>query len=259
MSFKLSIMICNYNQGWGLERALNSIPKRNDIQIVIVDDCSTDNSNTIINNYMQNNPIFNYKYIKNNANYGLGVSRNIAQTFIEGDYFTVLDSDDWFLTENLNIIIDNYTNQDYDFIYFSTEKNNKSIMTFNESTYKIYSGHNKLIRTQFIKDNNIQWHNLRRGSDLDFDRQWWYLNHKIIFTDFLVKHWNRPNEKFDNLSVCGAKNMIMMRIKINEFLEKDSHDAKIIKDILRNRLNKEFIKSYNPQFEEVEYNYEIIK
>lgn len=248
MSFKLSVMVCNYNMGWSIERALNSIPKRNDIQVVIVDDGSTDDSDTIIRNYIQNNSTFSYKYIKNNQNYGLGIARIIAQSFIEGEYFTVLDADDWFLTNEFNGILNNYLNNNYDIVYFDVTHNARiRVIKGLPQTYKQFTGHNKIFKTQFINDNNIQWHNIKSGSDLDFDRQWWYKNPNIYFTKIIAKHWNRPNERHYNLSIR----------KITEHLNSEN-ETQIVRTILKNKNNEEFIKNYNPTFEQVDYSYEVI-
>lgn len=258
MTYKLSIMICNYNDSWCIENALNSIPKRNDIQIIIVDDCSTDNSDTVIRNYIQNNPVFNYKYIKNNKNIGLGLSRKVASEFIEGEYFTVLDCDDFYYTNELNNIIDNYLNKNHDIVYFNLERVESLPVAANSYNYRRYSGHNKIFKTQFVKNSNLQWHNLRRGSDLDFDRQWWYLKPNMVFTGIIAKKWNRPNERFSNLSMYGAKNLNELKDKTREFMKSDDNNVQIIKTILSNRVNDEFLKTYNPTFEEADYNYDVI-
>jgi glycosyltransferase involved in cell wall biosynthesis len=241
-------MICNYNQDWGIERALNSIPKRNDIQIVIVDDGSVDNSDKVIRDYIQNNPIFSYKYIKNETNYGLGIARIIAQSFINGEYFHILDADDWLLTDEFNSIINNYLNNNYDIIYFDTQiKARIPILRGSPNNCKNYTGHNKIFKTQYIIDNNIQWHNIKSGSDLDFDRQWWWRNPNIYFTNILAKFWNKPNDRNDNLSTR----------KIIKHLN-SKNEEQIVRTILSNRNNNEFLKTYNPTFEEVDYKYEVI-
>lgn len=258
MNYKLSVIICNYNNDWCIERALNSIPKRNDIQVIIVDDGSTDNSDTIIRNYIQNNPIFSYKYIKNNANYGLGITRKIVQNFIEGEYFAILDCDDYFYTNEFNSILDNYLDKNYDIIFFNQKQTNNTIICLNENNYRNYSGHNKIIKTEFIINNNVQWHNLRKGSDLDFDRQWWYKEHNLFFVNILAKQWNRPNEQFSNLSLHGAKNNLEIFDKTREYMMSDNINVQIIKTIRNNRNNNEFLRTYNPTFEEVDYKYEVI-
>ena len=56
----------------------------------------------------------------------------------------------------------------------------------------------------------------------------------------------------------GAKNMRELKIKTMEFMESNNNDAEVIKTILSNRINDEFLKTYNPTFEEVDYSYDVI-
>lgn len=259
MNYKLSVMLCNYNNAWCIERALNSIPKRNDIQIVIVDDCSTDNSDELIRKYIQDNPIFGYKYIKNNKNIGLGLSRKIAQSFIEGEYFTILDCDDWLITDKFNDVINNHLNNNYDLVYFyMTHGSHKAIILASQRTYRNFSGHNKIYRTAFINNSGAEWHNVRKGSDVDFDRQWWDKNPSMHFTDILAKHWNRPNEKFSNLSTHGAKNRKELLKKAAEESNSNDKDIQLRRTIIKNRNDDNFLKNFKPEYDEVEYTYEVI-
>lgn len=259
MNYKLSIMICNYNNAWCIENALNSIPKRSDIQIVIVDDGSTDNSDEVIRNYIQNNTIFGYKYIKNDENIGLGLTRRVASQFIEGEYFHILDCDDWLIPEKFNEIIDNYLDKNYDIVYFA-ESNTSAIgvTRSNENNFKNYCGHNKIFKTQFIKDIGAQWNNVRTGSDVDFDRQWWYKNPTMYFTKIIAKHWNRPNERFTNLSMYGAKNKHEIMGKLAEHLRKQDETSKNIRIIIRYKNNQKFIEEFKPVYEDKQYTYKVI-
>ena len=92
-------------------------------------------------------------------------------------------------------------------------------------------------------------HRLEAGyyQDLDFDRQWWYKNPNMYFTKIIAKHWNRPNERHYNLSIR----------KITEHLNSEN-ETQIVRTILKNKNNEEFIKNYNPTFEQVDYSYEVI-
>ena len=64
-----------------------------DIEIICVDDVSTDNSPQILDEYAQRDERIIIIHQKNN---GPGVARNLALTKVKSDYIMFLDPDDWF-------------------------------------------------------------------------------------------------------------------------------------------------------------------
>lgn len=94
MNKKVSIIIPCYNNEKYVEEAVNSALNQTyrDIEIVIVNDCSTDNSRDVILNIVSQNN--NIKFIDNPENKGVIFSRNLAIDNCEGDYILPLDADD---------------------------------------------------------------------------------------------------------------------------------------------------------------------
>lgn len=96
----VSIGVPNFNYSRYICFALNSIVEQSyqNIEIIIVDDCSTDNSITVIENW-----IYKYsggmhiKFIKNKSNLGLTEVCNIVLENSRGKYFQTLDADDLLL------------------------------------------------------------------------------------------------------------------------------------------------------------------
>ena len=68
-------------------------------ELIIVDDCSTDNSINVINSYAQNDN--RIKLIVNEKNSGAAHSRNVALREAKGKWIAFLDSDDLWLPEKL--------------------------------------------------------------------------------------------------------------------------------------------------------------
>lgn len=91
---KLSIIVPVYNTGKYLEKCINSLINQTykNIEIVIVEDCSTDNSKKIIKKFEN---IKNVKIIYNKKNSGLSYSRNIGILNSTGEYVGFIDSDDY--------------------------------------------------------------------------------------------------------------------------------------------------------------------
>ena len=95
---KLSIIVPIYNGAEFIVRALDSIPKRDDIEVLCIDDGSTDDTFQILSSY-DRLPI---KIFHNQKNMGIGYSSNIGLTNATGEYITGLDIDDYFLTDIFN-------------------------------------------------------------------------------------------------------------------------------------------------------------
>ena len=97
---KISIIMPVYNDGYVIEESLNSVMNQTleDIEIICVNDGSTDNSLEILKNYQS-------KYgdmikIFNQENMGSGIARNNAMKYAIGEYIAFLDSDDIFIDKN---------------------------------------------------------------------------------------------------------------------------------------------------------------
>lgn len=91
----ISVIVPVYNTAPYLERCVNSILAQTyaHIEIILINDGSTDNSMEIIENLATNNK--NIKYFNLENNYGLSYARNIGIESSEGDYIGFVDSDDW--------------------------------------------------------------------------------------------------------------------------------------------------------------------
>lgn len=90
---KVSVIVPVYNTGKYLERCLESIVFQtlNDIEIIIVNDGSVDNSAKIIEKFLPDKRVI---YIKQ-ENKGQGAARNKGLGFAKGEYISFIDSDDY--------------------------------------------------------------------------------------------------------------------------------------------------------------------
>lgn len=95
---KYSVIIPVYNSEKTIARCLNSLTaqKRDDVQIVVVNDGSRDNSEEIIMQLAAENPSIEYVY-QDNA--GVSRARNTGLNHAKGIYVTFVDSDD-YVTED---------------------------------------------------------------------------------------------------------------------------------------------------------------
>lgn len=91
----LTVVIPAYNTANHLKICIESVLNQNlkSLQIIIIDDCSSDSTPDIIDYYERN--YSNIKVCRNNNRIGPGCSRNIGLTLTDTKYIAFLDSDDW--------------------------------------------------------------------------------------------------------------------------------------------------------------------
>ncbi len=89
---KLSIIIPCFNEEETIELVLNKVLNNsyNNKEIIVIDDCSSDNSRLIINKYKNNNL---FKFIFNEKNYGKGYSVRLGIQLATGDICIIQDAD----------------------------------------------------------------------------------------------------------------------------------------------------------------------
>ena len=103
-----SIIITNYNYGKYIGECLRSCLyqslEKKLFEVIVVDDCSSDNSLKIIQEYLGPHNK-NLRIIKNKKNYGVAKSSNIAFKKAQGKYVIRIDSDDFVNKELLKILV----------------------------------------------------------------------------------------------------------------------------------------------------------
>ena len=150
----VDIIVTNYNRETLIARAINSVFNQTyqDLHLIIVDDCSTDNSVKVIEDLLENNTSkVKCTFIKNKENKGAGFSRGLGLKFLEGKYMTFLDSDDYIEPDFIEKLI-KYTKKDYDIIAYNCtylEGDKKSYC--NNLTEDIDLSNNKLELAAYCK------------------------------------------------------------------------------------------------------------
>lgn len=114
---KVSIIIPAYNAEKYITETIESVLKQTyqHFELIIVNDGSTDNTLTIIENFAQKDPRIN---IINKKNTGVSDTRNLGMTNAQGEYIALLDADDVWLENNLEkkiAVLEN--NPHIDFIF----------------------------------------------------------------------------------------------------------------------------------------------
>ncbi len=200
---KVSIILPVYNVEEFLEQSLQSLKNQtlSDIEIICVNDGSTDGSLKILEKFAQSDSRFK---IINQQNQGQGIARNNGIKESTGEYIGFLDPDDWvaltmFETlyntakqDDCDLVEESYTihNEPRNYVKIIKHKLNlPQNKTFNWKIRKNYvfsnklAVWNKLYKANFIKENNIYFMDLPRAEDIIFTVSSRILASKIRYID----------------------------------------------------------------------------
>jgi len=193
MDIKVSVIVPVYNVEKTLSRCIDSILNQTmkDIEIILVDDGSTDSSGLICDKYVEN---YDFITVIHKENEGLGPTRNAGTLKAKGLYIYHCDSDDWIEPTLLEDSYNNAIAHDSDVVIFGyrmfTENNSELCeygivsgqSTFisgkNEvrqyfidnlnNSYFTQSACNRLVRRDFLTNNNLLFKPYRRCQDIIF-------------------------------------------------------------------------------------------
>ena len=117
----VSIIMPSYNTADFISETIDSVLNQTykNWELIIVDDCSTDNTDEVIEKYLSDQRI---RYLKNGKNSGAAISRNYALREAKGKWIAFLDSDDLWVPEKLEYQINFMKYNDYHFSYTNYEE-----------------------------------------------------------------------------------------------------------------------------------------
>ncbi len=171
----LTIVIPVYNTEKYLRRCLESVINQTfrQFEIILINDCSSDNSSIILDEYAKKDN--RIKLINLKENKGLSAVRNIGIQSSSGKYILHLDSDDWIEPTYINDLINMAIKNDADIVisdfYIDYDNGNKVYFSDQSSTEKVLNNYDciknicygvaspavwpKLIRKSLYISNNI--------------------------------------------------------------------------------------------------------
>lgn len=129
MNELVSIITPSYNTASYISETIESVLAQtyNNWEMIIVDDCSPDNTDEVVSLYLSDERI---KYFKNEKNSGAAVSRNRALREAKGRWIAFLDSDDLWMPDKLEKQIKFMAENNYSFSYTDyshIDENSKSM------------------------------------------------------------------------------------------------------------------------------------
>ena len=193
---KLSVLIPAWNQEELVINALEHLPRRDDIEVLVRDDGSTDNTLANLRKYKEDHPELNLTVVANKGNKGVAWTKNRLLKAAKGEWFHVHDSDDWVYTNLYNKMITEWlTNcKDADVVCMDLEINGGVRYPLNENTQRVYCAQiSRFIKRDFVKGMTFP-ENIRAGDDWYFAEELLTRNPKIVYSNVMAYHYNYPRE-----------------------------------------------------------------
>lgn len=160
MQISISIVVPVYNVEKYLERCLSSIVAQRfkNFECILVEDCSTDSSLSILRNYIESYPDI-FKLIQNETNSGLSHSRHNGYMVARGEYIVYLDSDDYLSDIFLESMYKKIISDDYDIVVCN------HIEVMNDGVEKIFDRCSRFKVNRYA--DNFAWGRIIKKSYLD--------------------------------------------------------------------------------------------
>lgn len=243
----LSVIIPVYNVEKYLDECLDSVINQSlmDLEIIIVNDGSTDNSSTIIEKFKQKDSRIK---VINQKNHGLAAARNAGIEVATGKYITFLDSDDWIDLKMYQMMLEKMEKETADIVSCSVDDNykNKNIpsLVLNDEVIKnidvnrtlFFTNYllkegivvwNKIYRSKIIKEKSIRFvgkeHILQE--DIYFNFQYYfYVDTAVNISDILI-HYRIRNSSITKSKIKDSfdKNLKLIEY-MNQYVEYGQYD-----------------------------------
>ena len=122
MSDLISIITPTYNCGKFIGETIESVINQTyeNWEMIIVDDCSKDNTKDIVNKYAQNDDRIKYHLLEKNS--GAAIARTKAMELANGNYMAFLDSDDLWVEDKLEKQLKFMKENNFNFVYTEYEQ-----------------------------------------------------------------------------------------------------------------------------------------
>jgi glycosyltransferase involved in cell wall biosynthesis len=173
---KVSVIIPTFNSEKFIKRAIYSvlIQSYKDFELIIVDDCSTDNTVKIIESFNDDR----IKIVKHDVNTGVGVARQTGLKYTTGDFVLFVDSDDYLKDDFIEMCVLLQKQENADIIYtsfsisfpnaFQTMCAGDYLMEKEATLQLYYTNQIKFLTGKLIRRSlcdKIVWSNNRIGED----------------------------------------------------------------------------------------------
>lgn len=192
MTPKLSVLIPVWNQETLVIRALDNLPRRCDLEVLVRDDGSTDNTLANLLAYKVEHPSLDLKLYSNGVNKGLYYTMNRLLEDSKGEYFHQHNSDDYVDTDVYSRLIDKLDGMDV--LCMDMRINSGKIWAVNETTNRTHCAQAvRFIKKSFVS--GLKWDETKlAASDWYFNEEMLARNPRIIYSGEVAYMYNFPRE-----------------------------------------------------------------
>ena len=240
---EVSVIIPVYNAENTIERCLNSVLSQtiNSIEIITINDCSTDNSLSILKKYEKKYK--NLIVINNESNLGPAASRNKGLDIASGKYVGFVDSDD-YIDNNMYQEMASYMNKETDLVTCSRYRNTKNGMKviINEtaatdpkelSKISNYTA-DKLFKNSIIKKYSIRFPNkYRYAEDFYFLTVYRCYSKKMKTLEYPFYHIDYNPNSITNSYNKNILNIVDVLSDLKSFLEENNFYTDLSNEYLK--------------------------
>lgn len=187
---KVSIIIPVYNASKYIEKCVESFIKGvyQNIEIILINDGSTDNSQEVIKNLEKKYP--NKIKVYSQENCGVAKTRNKGITYATGKYIMFADNDDYVDNDYVERLVNAAEEKDYDYVLSSFKRvDTKGKILYQKkyqdlpwTYYMFVTPWAKIFKRKFLIENDIKYMDVPVGEDIYFtmNANWKSKNKKII-------------------------------------------------------------------------------
>lgn len=261
----LSIIVPVYNVEEYLPQCIESIASINikDIEIILVNDGSTDNSKSICSKYKKT---FNNIKLIDRLNGGLSAARNTGILNSSGKYIMFVDSDDYVNTDNLYKVIEFLRCNDLDVImgdYYEVIEdetkiihncNSKIIRSVDKKILKeifnefngLWPAWKNIVKKEFLIKNNIIFKEEFLHEDIDFTTRILLNmeNYAYIDVPWYYYRTQRVGSIMNKRNFKSLNDILEIVIELNEYIDELNLDCDL-NNVIKNRLRKNIYMSIN--------------
>ncbi len=237
--YNYTFIIPHYNVPDLLQRCLDSIPQRNDVQVIVVDD----NSNPDIVDFSRFPGLEreNTEVVLTKEGKGAGYARNVALKCAKGKWLIFSDSDDVFTTD-INTILEDLQTENSDILYFNVCSKDIETMEYTEESndYNSKIEHaiattpdflrhtmevpwGKAIRKSLVDRYNIDFEEVRFSNDTRFSLLCGYYANSVNVTNVKGYTWmRRSGSLWRNVDLNWCVTRFFVHLRMVEFYLKHS-------------------------------------
>lgn len=239
--FTYSIIIPHRNSEATLRRCLTSIPRRDDVQVIVADDCSDERIDW--GKFQADFP--GVRVLLSNKCLGAGNARNRGLDVAEGKWLLFADADDFYADGFLGVL-DKYSVSDLDILFFNatsvdSETLGKSFRADalnqymkryeddgacrDEIMFYFRAPWTRMVNRQFVEDRGIRFEEVAKGNDQQFAYVASYcaIRTKITSEVVYVCTYSSGSVTFRKPSLDAVLNMMGNVLKSNYFFAHIGH------------------------------------